>query len=60
VSALIPYKHNDLVAQWHQVGSVEEERYEADGTYISGRLPVAVVRDFERFRVAESSPSSQI
>ncbi len=32
VSALIPYKHNDLVAQWHQVGLVEEERYEADGT----------------------------
>jgi GTP-binding protein HflX len=60
VAALIPYKHNDLVAQWHQLGLVEEERYEADGTYIAGRLPPPLLRSVERFRVrdAEARPSA--
>jgi GTP-binding protein HflX len=39
VRALIPYQRNDLLALWHQRGLVEEERHEADGTFVAGRIP---------------------
>src|SRR4029453_9390486 len=39
VTAFIPYKRNDLVALWHQRGVIDEERYEAGGTHIVGRVP---------------------
>jgi GTPase len=51
VEAFIPYRRNDLVALWRQRGVVEEERYEADGTYIAGRLPAAVAGQVAQFQV---------
>lgn len=49
VQALIPYQRNDLLALWHQRGLVEEERYEADGTYVIGRVPADVAGQLARF-----------
>jgi GTP-binding protein HflX len=54
VSALIPYQRNDLVALWHQQGVIDEERYEAEGTFLSGRLPTALAREVARFRVPQA------
>lgn len=50
-SALIPYAQNQLVAQWHQLGTIEEERYEAEGTYLSGRVPAVLARQIAAYRV---------
>lgn len=55
VSAFIPYGRNDLLALWHQRGFVGEERYEADGTFVEGRLPHALVSQLERYRVSETT-----
>ncbi|MFL5801524.1 MAG: GTPase HflX [Roseiflexaceae bacterium] len=51
VAAFIPYKRNDLVALWRQRGVVDEERYEAEGTYIAGRLPAAVAGQIAPFQL---------
>ncbi len=50
-TAMIPYRRNDLVALWHQQGVIEEERYDAEGTYIVGRIPSTLVRQIAEFRV---------
>jgi GTP-binding protein HflX len=51
VEAFIPYRRNDLVALWRQRGVVDEERYEAEGTYLAGRLPAAVAGQIAPFQV---------
>ena len=51
VTAMIPYKRNDLVALWHQRGVIDEERYEAQGTYIVGRVPAAIAPQLAPYRV---------
>ena len=48
---VIPYERGDLVARFHQFGTIEEESYEATGTHILGYLPenqVAGLREFQR------------
>lgn len=49
--AFIPYNRNDLLALWHQRGVVDSERYEADGTYVQGRIPSELRGQFTRFLV---------
>ncbi len=39
LDVLIPYEHGELVARFHQFGTIEEERYEETGTRIRGHLP---------------------
>ena len=51
LEALIPYKRNDLVALWHQRGVIDEERYEADGTHVVGRVPSAIASQIAPFQV---------
>jgi GTP-binding protein HflX len=45
----IPYNRNDLVALWHERGVIEQEEYLGEGTNIQGRLPVALVEQFEAY-----------
>jgi GTP-binding protein HflX len=52
VEAFIPYKRNDLVALWHQRGVIDEERYEAEGTHIIGRVPGAIAAQIAPFRTS--------
>lgn len=40
VDVLIPYDHGELVAFFHQHGFVELEDHTADGTHLTGRMPV--------------------
>lgn len=53
VEAFIPYKRNDLVALWRQRGVVDEERYEAEGTHLTGRVPAEIVGQIAPFRLNE-------
>ena len=39
LDVLIPYDRGDLVAQFHQYGSIECEEYEAAGTHLRGHVP---------------------
>jgi GTP-binding protein HflX len=51
VEAFIPYQRNDLLALWRQRGVVNAERYEAEGTRVSGRVPAEVAARLEPFVV---------
>jgi GTP-binding protein HflX len=39
LEVLIPYERGELVARFHQFGTIEEESYEAGGTRIRGYMP---------------------
>jgi GTPase len=39
VDVLIPYSRGELVAQFHQYGTIESEEYEEGGTHLRGYLP---------------------
>jgi GTP-binding protein HflX len=39
LDVLIPYHRGDLVAQFHQYGTIEHESYEEGGTRICGHMP---------------------
>src|SRR5947209_1236487 len=39
LNVVIPYERGELVAQFHQFGTIEEECYEANGTHIRGHMP---------------------
>jgi len=39
LDVVIPYERGELVAQFHQFGTIEEECYEANGTHIHGHMP---------------------
>src|SRR2546421_5605838 len=39
LDVLIPYERGELVAQFHQFGTIEDECYEANGTHIRGHMP---------------------
>src|SRR5207302_6523593 len=39
LDVLIPYDRGDLVAQFHQFGTIEHESYEEGGTHICGHMP---------------------
>lgn len=46
----IPYREGDLVALFHQRGLIEEEKHDATGTTLVGRLPERVAPLFARYR----------
>ncbi len=39
LDVLIPYNRGDLVAQFHQFGTIEFESYEQGGTHLCGHMP---------------------
>ena len=39
LDVLIPYHRGDLVAQFHQFGTIEHESYEEGGTHLCGHIP---------------------
>ncbi len=50
LDVLIPYERGELVARFHQFGTIEEESYEASGTHIRGYMPdnqVGSLLDFQ-------------
>ena len=51
LEVLIPYEHGELVARFHQFGTIEEESYEADGTCIRGHMPENHAGPFLAYRL---------
>ncbi len=39
LDVLIPYQHGELVALFHQYGTIESEEYEEAGTHLRGHIP---------------------
>jgi GTP-binding protein HflX len=51
VTVKIPFAASELVDLFHRRGMIEKEEYQEGGTRIEGRLPSAVVPQFEKHRV---------
>ncbi len=54
LDVLIPYKHGELVAQFHQFGTIECEEYEEMGTHIRGHMPANHSGPFTAFQCVQS------
>lgn len=51
VTVHIPYGRDDLVAVFHRMGVVEDERYTEQGTWLMGRVPPNVAGWLDAYRV---------
>lgn len=51
ISVHIPYRRNDLVALFHRMGIVEDERFTPQGTVLVGRVPPNVAGWLEPYRL---------
>ncbi len=49
MTLLIPYTHGALVSRIHEVGTVRQEEYRAEGTFMDVRLPQSVAQEMEGF-----------
>jgi GTP-binding protein HflX len=54
LDVLIPYTRGDLVAQFHQFGSIDYEAYEATGTRLRGHIPSSHCGPFMAFQTVSS------
>ena len=50
ITVQLPYSRADLVAQWRQHGIVDHERYDPDGIYLSGKLPIQLLSQYGPYR----------
>lgn len=50
LEVLIPYNHGELVAKFHQFGTIEYECYEAAGIHLRGHMPANHSGPFAAFR----------
>src|SRR5207245_249586 len=51
LDVLIPYDRGELVALFHQYGTIECENYEEQGTHLRGRIPSNKSGSFAEFQV---------
>ena len=51
LNVVIPYERGELVAQFHQYGSIEYEGYEEGGTHLRGHIPANHSGPFAPFAV---------
>ncbi len=55
ITVLIPYRRGDLVDLFHQRGLIRDEKHNAEGTHIVGRLPAHLVPRFAEFKTAHDA-----
>lgn len=55
LDVLIPYDRGELVAQFHQFGTIESEEYEEGGTHLRGHVPGNHSGPFMTFQQHEST-----
>jgi GTPase len=48
---MIPYDRGDLVAQFHQIGRIEQEEYREQGTHLRGHIPTIHSGVFKQFQL---------
>src|SRR5579863_2493349 len=51
LNVIIPYSRGDLVAQFHQYGTIEHVSYEETGTHLCGRMPSNHIGPLVAFQV---------
>lgn len=51
VHVLLPFERGDLVSLFHERGLIQTEAYQEQGTIILGRLPHALLPQFEPYRL---------
>ena len=54
MDVLIPYQHGELVAQFHQFGTIDSEEYEEGGTHLRGHIPSNHSGPFYAFQLTPS------
>jgi GTP-binding protein HflX len=54
LDVLIPYQHGDLVALFHQFGTIEHESYEEGGTHLCGHMPANHSGPFMQFQCVQA------
>ncbi len=52
LDVLIPFNHGELVAKFHQFGTIEHESYEEGGTHLCGHIPANQSGPFMAFQQA--------
>jgi len=50
VDVLIPYDHGELIAHFYEHGFVESEDHTAEGSHLTGRLPVDIAGHYAEYR----------
>jgi GTP-binding protein HflX len=60
LDVLIPYDRGELVAQFHQFGTIEHESYEEAGTHLRGHMPGNHSGQFVAFQMASSKATKKI
>src|SRR5438309_5391614 len=55
LDVLIPYQHGDLVALFHQFGTIEHESYEEGGTHLCGHMPANHSGPFMQFQCVQAN-----
>jgi GTP-binding protein HflX len=56
LDVLIPYKHGELVALFHQYGTIESEDYDEVGTHLRGHIPANHSGPFVPFQRVHRKP----
>jgi GTP-binding protein HflX len=51
LDVIIPYDRGDLVAQFHQFGTIEHETFEEQGTHLRGFIPNNHSSPFKTFQI---------
>jgi GTP-binding protein HflX len=57
IHVFLPYERGDLMSLFYERGQVEEERHEAEGVSLLGRLPDRLLPYFEPYVIAEEGAS---
>jgi GTP-binding protein HflX len=57
---IIPYNRGDLVAQFHQFGTIESEEYEEGGTHLKGYMPSNHSGPFNAFQPGRPKRSKRL
>lgn len=55
IQVLIPYGRDELVATFHRMGIVEDERFTSKGTWLLGRIPANIAGILQPFVVEEKN-----
>jgi len=54
IDLLIPYNRGDLVNKIHELGEIDDEKYESEGTRIRGRVTERLAHELEKLDLENS------
>jgi GTP-binding protein HflX len=60
VQVLLPFSAGDLIAAFHEQGSVETIQHSSDGIFVAGHLPGRLVAAYRRYLVPDDGHPQQV